>query len=90
MKMPIRTLVAAVALSAMFAGSAFAMVSPRSLSSEIQSAVNGSGNVNVVVRAGVATISGYVNDHLTKSQVERVARNAPGIDRVINLVTSSN
>ncbi len=44
--------------------------------------------VNVSVRNGVATISGDVDSGLDRSNIEKVVSQAPGVNKVINLITT--
>ncbi len=90
MKMSIRTLAVALVLVGMTAGPASAMLSSQSLSGTVQAALTGSGNVNVVVRDGVATLSGWVDDSYNKQSVIRAALNTDGVESVIDLISQSN
>lgn len=79
---------AALVLAACAAGPA-AAITTGSLNGDVQSALSGSGNVNVSVRNGVATLTGYA-DTLSRLAVERVARADPRVKRVVNLVLQSS
>lgn len=90
MKNSINTAIAAIALSTAIIGSAAAATSPsQTLRGTVQSALGGSGQVQVTLNNGVATLSGYVEDRYTELQVERAVRKYPGVDSVINLVVES-
>lgn len=82
---------AAAALALAVAGPASALTADMatgSLYGDVQSALSSSGNVNVSVRDGVATLTGYTSA-LSKAAAERAALASPGVDSVINLVQQS-
>ena len=80
-----RNALAAAALAgALLAGPAAAMTTG-SLYGDVQSAVAGSGFVNVTVDDGVATLTGNA-DYLSKAAAARVALASPEVDRVVNLI----
>jgi len=85
----IQTTIAALILSAAFVGTAAANVSTQSLQSTVQSALGGSGQVQVSVQNGVATLIGYVDDASTELAVKRAASNYPGVERIVDLITES-
>lgn len=79
-----RNTLVAIALVATFAGPASA-ISTGNLRTDVQSAVSGSGNVNVSLSDGVATLTGDA-DSLSKVAAERAALASPEVSRVVNLI----
>lgn len=79
---------AAVALTAALAAAPASAITTGSLQGDIQSAISGSGNVNVSLRDGVATLTGNA-DSSSKAAVGRAALASPDVDRVINLIDAS-
>jgi len=84
MKTSIRTTFAAIVLSAAFAGTAAANAPAQSLQGAVQSALGGSGQVQVTLNNGVATLFGYVEDG---GSVKQAAENFPGVDRIVDLIS---
>ena len=89
MNTSIKTIAAAVILSAAFIGPASAMISQHDLSSQISSSIS-SGNVQARVNGNTVTLSGYVSDAFDKNRVVNTAMNFAGVARVIDLTTTSN
>ena len=56
-----------------------------SVYTDVRSAVSGSGNVNVSVTDGVATLTGNT-DYLSRTAAARAALAHPDVDRVVNLI----
>ena len=79
---------AAVALSAALVAAPASAITTGSLYGDVQSAVSGSGNVNVSVTDGVATLTGNT-DSLSKVAAGRAALASPAVDRVVNLIDAS-
>ena len=79
---------AAVALSAALVAAPASAITTGSLHGDVQSAVSGSGNVNVSVTDGVATLTGNA-DSLSKLAAGRAALASPDVDRVVNLIDAS-
>jgi len=80
--------IAASALILAIAAPASAMVSPQ-LKQDVLSAAGSSSNVNVFVDGDTVTLTGYVEDAYTLSQVMRAA-NGEGVSKVINNVFRTN
>jgi len=89
MKTSIHTAIAAIALSAAFAGTAAANAPAQNLQGAVQSALGGSGQVQVTLNNGVATLFGYVEDGSVENDVKRAAKNHPGVDRIVDLISES-
>jgi len=89
MNTSIKSTIAAIVLSAAFAGTATAKVPAQSLQGTVQSVLGGSGQVQVKLNNGVATLFGYVDNASTEQAVKRAASNYPGVERVIDLITES-
>jgi len=87
MKTSIRTTFAAIVLSAAFAGTASANAPAQSLQGAVQSALGGSGQVQVTLNNGVATLFGYVEDGGAELSVKQAAENFPGVDRIVDLIS---
>jgi len=90
MKTPIKTIAAAIALTAFVAGPASAMISKGDLNRDIQSALSGGSNITAFVKGGTVTLSGYFADDGVKNAALQAALNGVGVDRVINNATVSN
>jgi len=86
MKTSIHTALAAIALSAAFAGTAAANAPVQSLQGTVQSALGGSGQVQVTLNNGVATLFGYVEDGSAEHNVKQAAKNYPGVERIVDLI----
>ena len=90
MKTSIKTLTAAIALSALMAGPASAMISKDDLSRDIQSALGSDSNVTVSVSGDTVTLQGYFGDAGDQNRALQAAMNGVGVERVINHTTQSN
>jgi len=90
MKTSIKSIAAAIALSAFVAGPAVAMVPHGELNRDIASALGGDSNVTATVNGDTVTLRGYFADAGDKNNAIRVAKNGVGIDRVINFAFQSN
>ena len=90
MKTIIRTAAATTLVSALFASQAFAMTATgASVQESLNSAHLDSRALYVSVRDGVVTLSGSVNDNLTRVRAERVAQKSDGVTDVVNLITGN-
>jgi len=49
-----------------------------------------SGSVHCVLKGGVATLSGTVQSRFERKQIEKYVKRNYEVDRVINLITTSN
>lgn len=78
----------AVALSAALVAGPASAITTGSLYGDVASAVSGSGNVNVSVSDGVATLTGNT-DKLSKVAAGRAALASPDVDRIVNLIDAS-
>ena len=83
----VKQALSAVALGAALAGPASALTTG-SLEGDVQSSISGSGNVNVTVSEGVATLTGNT-DSISKAAAARAAQASPEVDRVVNLIDAS-
>lgn len=90
MKNVLKTTAAVIALTAVFAGPASAMVSQGNLTQNVLTAVGADSNVNVNVKSGVVTLSGYFGDLSDKNAAIRAAQNSAGVTKVINHASQSN
>ena len=90
MKTSMKKIAAVVALSAFIAGPATAMVSASDLRSDISTVIGSGGNVSATVNGGVVTLSGFFADTSDKNAAVRVAKASPGVERVIDLTSTSN
>lgn len=90
MKTSIKSIAAAIALSALIAGPASAMVIQGDLSRAISSAIGSGSNVTATVAGDTVTLTGYFADAGDKNRVIRAAMNSAGVDRVINNAFQSN
>ena len=88
MKTSIKTALTALALTAVVAGPAAANLSGQSIEGAVQSAVT-SGNVNVVVDNGVATLFGWVDSYSTENAAKQAALAFDNVDSVRDLITVS-
>lgn len=89
MKATIKTALTVLALTAAVAGPAAANVSGQSIDGAVRSAIT-SGNVNVSVENGVATLFGWVEDIPTENAAKRAALSFDNVDSVVDLITVSN
>jgi len=90
MKTSIKTIAAAIALSALFAGPASAMVSQADLLRDVMSATGGDSNVSAFVKGDTVTITGYFSDSVDRNKARQAALANDGIEKVIDLSTVSN
>jgi len=90
MKTSIKTIAAAIALTAFVAGPASAMISKDDLNRDILSSVGTDSNVTVHVQDGTVTLSGYFSDAGDKNRALQAALNGVGVDRVIDNTFQSN
>jgi len=90
MKTSIKSIAAALALTAFVAGPASAMISQGDLSRDIRSAVGSDTNVTATVVGDTVTLSGYFGDAGDKNSAIRAAKNHAGVERVINHAFQSN
>ena len=89
MKTIIRNTAAALLVTA-FASSAFAMsASSQSVRDSLAGSSLDAHNVQISVRDGVVTLSGNVNDNLTRIRAERIVKNTEGVTGVVNLITGN-
>ncbi len=80
----IKTTIAAIALSALFVGTATAAVSKRQLSQNVYSAIGSNSNIFVTEQNGVVTMNGYYSDSGDQAAAIRAAEGTDGVVRVIN------
>ncbi len=85
MKTSIKSIVTAIALTAVFAGPASAMIPQGDLNRDIQSLLGGASNVTATVSGNTVTLRGYFEDAGEKARALQAARSADGISRVIDL-----
>jgi len=90
MKTSIKTIAAAIALSAFVAGPASAMISQSDLSRDVLSAVGADSNVTVLVNGDTVTLQGYFADAGAKNRAIQAAKNGVGVDRVISHAFQTN
>jgi len=90
MKTSIKTIATVIALTAFVAGPASAMISKGDLSRDIMSSVGTDSNVNVYVKDGTVTLSGYFADAGDKNRALQTAVNGVGVERVIDNTVQSN
>ena len=90
MKTSIKTIAAAITLSAVVAGPASAMISQGDLNRGIHAALGADSNVTANINNGVVTLTGYFADAHAQNAAIRSAQNAVGVTEVINLATQSN
>jgi len=86
--MKARTYIAAIALT-LAAGTATAGISTGSIGTDVQSAI-GSGHASVILKDGVATLTGVVESQVDKNAAVAAAANFEGVDRVISNIFVSN
>lgn len=89
MKTSIKTVLIALSLTAAVAGPAAANVTGQTIDGAVRSAIT-SGNVNVSVENGVATLFGWVEDSSTENAAKRAALSFDNVDSVVDLITVSN
>ena len=85
MKTSIKTIAAAIALSAVVAGPASAMVLKGNLASDVHSALGGGSNITVFESNGVVTLTGYFDDAGDEAAAIAAAKRVDGVSKVINL-----
>ena len=90
MKSSIRSIVAASALSMLFAGSAFAMgATSHSVFADLSSANLDTSSMGVSVQNGIVTLTGDVQDNIAKFRAENAIRGSAGVSGVINLISTN-
>lgn len=89
MNTSIKTTIAALVLSASFAGTASAMAPVQSLQGTVQSVVGSEGQVHVTLNDGVATLFGYLNNGSTEQNVKQAVKNYPGVEKIVDLIADS-
>jgi len=90
MKTSIKTIAAAIALSAFVAGPASAMISKGDLNRDIASVIGAGSNVTATVAGDTVTLRGYFADAGDKNSAIRAAMNSAGVENVINHAFQSN
>ncbi|MEE9321720.1 MAG: BON domain-containing protein [Granulosicoccus sp.] len=85
----IKTSLVALAMAALIAGPVSANVPTQSIAGAVNSAIT-TGNVNVRVENGTATLFGWVEDAHTEQAVKRAALQFDNVDRVVDQITISN
>jgi len=90
MKTSIKSIAAAVALTAFAAAPASAMVLKGDLSRDINSAISSSSNITASVQGDTVIFSGYFTDAIDMQKAIQTAKNSPGVNRVINNAFRSN
>ncbi len=90
MKTSIKSIAAAIALTAFVAGPASAMIDQSSVTRDINSVLGGGSNITATVNGDTVTLSGYFADAYDKNSAIRAAMNSEGVDRVINNAFPSN
>ncbi len=90
MKTSIKTIAAAIALTALVAGPASAMISQGQLNQDLHSVLGAGSNIFASVDGDTVTITGNFADAADKSAALRTAAAATGVDQVINHATKSN
>lgn len=90
MKTSIKTIAAAIALSALVAGPASAMVTQADVAQDVMSAVGGDSNVSAFVNGDTVTITGYFGDTGDRNSARQAALANDGIEKVIDLSTVNN
>jgi len=90
MKTSIKSISAALVLTALFAAPASAMVSQGDLNRDIGSVLGSDSNVTATVVGDTVTLNGYFGDAGDKNSALRAALNSAGVERVINNAFQSN
>jgi len=90
MKTSIKSIAAAIALTAFVAGPASAMISQGDLSRDINSVVGADSHITATVVGDTVTLSGYFGDAGDKNSAIRAAMNSAGVEQVINNAFQSN
>jgi len=90
MKTSIKTIAAAIALSAVIAGPASAMVTQGDVLRDVMGVVGGDSNVSTFVKGDTVTITGYFADAGAQYKARQAALANDGIEKVIDLSTVSN
>jgi len=90
MKTSIKTIAAAIALSAVVAGPVFAMVPQSDVRQDVMSAVGGDSNVSAFVNGDTVTITGYFGDAGDRYLAHQAALANDGVEKVIDLSTVNN
>jgi len=89
MKPSIKLAIATLFVTTAFAGTATANVPVQNLQGTVQSVLGGSGQVQVTLKDGVATLFGYVENGSDEHNVKQAAKNYPGVDRIVDLINES-
>jgi osmotically-inducible protein OsmY len=76
-------------MAAMLAGPVSANMPKQSIAGAVNSAVT-TGNVNVRVENGTATLFGWVEDANTEQAAKSAALKFDNVDRVVDMITISN
>ncbi len=90
MKTSIKSIAAAIALTAFVAAPASAMVLQGDLNRDINSALASGSNVTATIVGDTVTLQGYFADATDMNKAIRAAMNSEGVDRVINNAFRSN
>ncbi|MEE9322316.1 MAG: BON domain-containing protein [Granulosicoccus sp.] len=90
MKISLKSVVASLIIAGAMTGPAFALVPTQSIQGAVQSAISGGGNINVTVKDGVATLFGHVDDAYSEQAAKQAALRFDNVDRIIDLVTTTN
>jgi len=90
MKTSIKSIAAAIVLTAFVAAPASAMISKGDLNRDIASVVGSGSNVTATVVGDTVTLSGYFSDAGDKNSAIRAAMSSDGVERVINNAFQSN
>lgn len=84
-----KTSIAAALVLSLVAGSASAMITPKNIVNEVNSA-NSYGTVVVHMNGSTATLVGNVESNLDVSQIVQAALRSDGVSRVINLISTNH
>ena len=91
MKTSIKTIAAAIALSAAIAGPASAMISKGDVNRAVQATLAAGSNISVITNNnGTVTLHGYFADSSAKHRAIQAAKNTAGVERVISHAFQSN
>lgn len=90
MKISLKSAAATLIIAGIMTGPAFALVPTQSIQGAVQSAISGSGTINVTVKDGVATLFGHVDDAHSEQAVKQAALQFDNVDRIIDLITTTN
>lgn len=90
MKTSIKSIAAAVALTAFVAAPASAMIQKNDLNRDINSSVSSGSNITATIVGDTVTITGYFTDAFDRNNAIKAAMNSAGVERVINNAFQSN